>query len=144
MKKRAIFAGSVLLVLLFLLSMTGIAASQRYGVRSKIGGTQYGATQEIGHFQIGPGGSATAFTGGANVISSAQNQAVGYSFSIEKIGTGNQKSQVVFERSWDGRTDSPVALANLVLGPGFYALLVGGRPGSSVEISFSGVNVTVE
>ena len=143
-KKYGLAAASVLLVTLFLFSLTAFAAPQRYGVKSQIGGTQYGATQEIGHFKIGPGGSATAFSGGANVISSAQNQAIGYGFSIEKIGYGNQKTVVVFERSWNGQKDSPVAFTNLTLGPGYYALLVGGRPGSTAEISFTGVNVTVE
>ena len=144
MRKKLLITVSVVLVTLLLVSLTAFAAPSRYTVRSKIGGTQYGATQELEHFRIAPGGSATAFSGGAYVISSAQNQAIGYSFSIERIGSGNQKSVIVFERSWNGQKDSPVALTNLTLGPGHYVLLVGGRPGSSAEISFTGVNVTIE
>jgi len=144
MKKRALLVISVALVMVFLLSLTAFAAPQRYSVKSKIGGTQYGATQEIGHITVAAGGSASAFSGSAYVISAAQNQAIGYNFSIEKVGYGNQKNVIVFERSWNGQTDSPVALANLILGPGYYALLVGGRPGSSAEITFTGVNVTVD
>ena len=143
-KRKVLIAVSVVLVTLLLLSLTAFAAPQRYTVRSKIGGTQYGATQELVHFRIGPGGSAATFSGSSYVISSAQNQAIGYSFSIERIGSGNQKSVIVFERSWNGQKDSPVALSNLTLGPGYYVLLVGGRPGSSAEISFTGVNVTLE
>ena len=143
MKKRSLLIVALVLVVLLLLSLVVLAAP-RYSVRSKIGGTQYGATQEIGHFRVGPNGSASAFVGSANVISSAQNQAIGYGFHIERIGTGNQKTVTVFERSWNGKVDSPVALSNLVLGPGYYALLVGGRPGSSAEITFTGVNVTIE
>lgn len=144
MRKRSLFVTAIVLAALMLLSLTALAAPQRYGVTSKIGGTQYGATQELGSFIIGAGGSANAFQGGAYVISSAANQAVGYSFSIERIGYGNEKDVIVFERSWDGKKDSPVTLANLTLGPGRYVLLVGGRPGSSAEISFTGVNVKVE
>lgn len=142
--KRRMLIVPVMLIVLLLLSMTAFAAPGRYGVKSKIGGTQYGATQEIGHFTVGAGGSASAFQGGANVISSAESREIGYGFIIEKIGYGSEKSVTVFERSWNGRKDSPVAFANLVLGPGYYALLVGGRPGSSVEISFTGVNVKVD
>lgn len=144
MTKRGLQILSLLILTLFLLSLTAVAAPQRYSVQSKIGGTQYGATQEIGHFTVGAGGSAKDFQGGAYVISSAQNQEIGYSFSIEKIGQGGQKSVIVFQRSWNGKQDSPVALANLVLGPGYYALLVGGRPGSSAQVSFTGVNVKVQ
>ena len=143
MKKRSLLIVALVLVVLLLLSLV-VFAAPRYSVRSKIGGTQYGATQEIGHFRVGPNGSASAFVGSANVISSAQNQAIGYGFHIERIGTGNQKTVTVFERSWNGKVDSPIALSNLVLGPGYYALLVGGRPGSSAEITFTGVNVTIE
>ena len=143
MKKRSLLIVALVLVVLLLLSLVVLAAP-RYSVRSKIGGAQYGATQEVGHFRVGPNGSASAFVGSANVISSAQNQAIGYGFHIERIGTGNQKTVTVFERSWNGKVDSPVALSNLVLGPGYYALLVGGRPGSSAEITFTGVNVTIE
>ena len=143
MKKRSLLIVALVLVLMLLLSLIAFAAP-RYRVSSKIGGTQYGATQEIGHFRVGPNGSASAFQGGAHVISSAQNQAVGYSFHIERIGTGNQKTVTVFERSWNGKVDSPVAFGNLVLGPGYYALVVGGRPGSTAEITFNGVNVTVD
>ena len=144
MKKNLLIAVSVVLVTLLLLSLTAFAAPSRYTVRSKIGGTQFGATQELGHFRIAPGGSATAFSGGAYVISSAQNQAIGYGFAIQRNGTGNEKSVIVFERSWNGQKDSPVALANLTLSPGNYVLLVGGRPGSSAEITFTGVNVTID
>ena len=144
MRKNLLLVVSVVLVTLLLVSLTAFAAPARYTVRSKIGGTQYGATQELGHFRIGPGGSATTFSGGAYVISSAQNQAIGYGFAIQRNETGNQKSVIVFERSWNGQKDSPVALANLTLGPGNYVLLVGGRPGSSAEITFTGVNVTIE
>ena len=128
MRKNLLLVVSVVLVTLLLVSLTAFAAPARYTVRSKIGGTQYGATQELGHFRIGPGGSATTFSGGAYVISSAQNQAIGYGFAIQRNGTGNQKSVIVFERSWNGQKDSPVALANLTLSPGNYVLLVGGRP----------------
>ena len=144
MRKRSLFITAVVLAALMLLSLTVLAAPQHYSVTSKIGGTQYGATREIGSFIIGAGGSASAFQGSAHVISSAANQVVGYSFSIEKIGYGSEKDVIVFERSWDGKKDSPVALANLTLGPGHYVLLVGGRPGSSAEISFTGVNVKIE
>ena len=143
MKKQSLLLIALVLVALLLLSLIAYAAP-RYRVSSKIGGTQYGATQEIGHFRVGANGSASAFQGGANVISSAQNQAIGYGFHIERIGTGNQKTVTVFERSWNGKVDSPVALGNLVLGPGYYALLVGGRPRSTAEITFTGVNVTVD
>jgi hypothetical protein len=143
MKKQSLRIFVLLLGLIFLFSLTSFAAP-RYSVSSKIGGTQYGATQEIGHFRVGPNGSASAFQGGAYVISAAENRAIGYGFHIEKIGSGNQKTVVVFERSWNGKVDSPVSLGNLVLGPGYYALVVGGRPGSSVEISFTGSNVTIE
>ena len=144
MRRNLLIAISVVLVTLLLLSLTAFAAPSRYTVRSKIGGTQFGATQELGHFRIAPGGSATAFSGGAYVISSAQNQAIGYGFAIQRNGTGNEKSVIVFERSWNGQKDSPVALANLTLSPGNYVLLVGGRPGSSAEITFTGVNVTID
>ena len=144
MKKQSLLVIALLLVVMLLVSLTAFAAPLRYRVQSKIGGTQYGATQEIGHFRVGANGSATAFQGGANVISNATNQANGYGFHIERIGTGNQKTVTVFERSWNGQVDSPVAFGNLVLGPGYYALLVGGRPGSMAEITFNGVNVTVE
>jgi len=142
-KKRMLMTLSVCLISLLFLSVTGFAA-QWFTVRSKIGGTQYGATQEIGHFRVGPGGQAYDFKGNAYVISSAQNQQIGYTFSIDKIGYGNERTVTVFERSWDGQKDSPVALSQLRLGPGYYALMVGGRPGSSAEISFTGVNVTRE
>jgi len=102
MKKRSLLIVALVLVLMLLLSLIAFAAP-RYRVSSKIGGTQYGATQEIGHFRVGPNGSASAFQGGAHVISSAQNQAVGYGFHIERIGTGNQKTVTVFERSWNGK-----------------------------------------
>ncbi len=144
MRKQSLLVIALLLVVMLVLSLAAYAAPQRYSVRSKIGGTQYGATQEIGHFTVGANGSASAFQGGANVISAAENRAIGYGFHIEKIGSGNQKTVTVFERSWNGKVDSPVAFGNLVLGPGYYALLVGGRPGSSAEISFTGVNVTIE
>ena len=81
MRKNLLIVVSVVLVTLLLVSLTAFAAPARYTVRSKIGGTQYGATQELSHFRIGPGN---------------------------------------------------------------YVLLVGGRPGSSAEISFTGVNVTLE
>jgi hypothetical protein len=144
MRKQSVFVVALLLVLMLLVSLTAFAAPQRYRVQSKIGGTQYGATQEIGHFRVGANGSASAFQGGANVISSAANQAIGYGFHIERIGVGNQKTVTVFERSWNGQVDTPVALSNLVLGPGYYALLVGGRPGSTAEITFNGINVTLD
>ena len=142
-KKRMSVILSVCLIFILFSSVTAFTA-QWFTVRSKIGGTQYGATQEIGHFRVGPNGQAYAFKGGAHVISSAQNQQIGYAFSIDKIGYGNQRTVRVFERSWDGRKDSPVPLSQLRLGPGYYALMVGGRPGSMVEISFTGENVTRE
>ena len=144
MRNRSLQIVAALLAVMLLLTLTVLAAPQRYGVTSKIGGTQYGATQELGHFTVGAGGSASAFEGGAHVISNAANSEIGYSFSIEKIGYGNEKNVIVFERSWNGKKDSPVAFANLVLGPGHYVLLVGGRPGSYAQISFAGVNVKVK
>ena len=144
MRKQSLFVVALLLVLMLLVSLTAFAAPQRYRVQSKIGGTQYGATQEIGHFRVGANGSTSALQGGANVISSAANQAIGYGFHTERISVGNQKTVTVFERSWNGQVDTPVALGNLVLGPGYYALLVGGRPGSTAEITFNGINVTLD
>jgi hypothetical protein len=142
MRNRTIVVLAICVISLLALSSLSGAAAQWFTVQSKIGGTQYGATQEIGHFRVASNGQAYNFSGSSYVISSAQNQQIGYSFSIEKIGYGGQRTVKVFERSWNGQQDSPVPLNQLRLGPGDYALLVGGRPGSSAEISFYGENVT--
>lgn len=143
MKKYSWFIFSLTALFVFAsLAPVSAAPAQWYTVESKIGGTQYGATQELGRFQVGNGGVAYNFSGSAHVISAAQNQQILYCFGIERIGYGNQKSTKVFERSCDGQKDLPVALQQLRLGPGNYVLLVGGRPGSMAKIQFYGVNVT--
>lgn len=142
MKKKCLTILTMSSVLLIAFSVSAFAAAQWFTVQSKIGGTQYGATQELGRFQVGTGGQTYNFSGNATVISSAQNQQTVYCFSIDRIGSGNQKTVTVFERSCDGRKDSPVALSQLRLGTGNYVLLVGGRPGSTAQISFYGTKVT--
>lgn len=141
-RKKCLAILILLPVLIIAFSFSAHAAAQWFTVQSKIGGTQYGATQELGRFQVVAGGQAYNFSGNANVISSAQNQQILYCFSIDRIGSGNQKSVTVFERSCDGKRDAPTALSQLRLGPGNYVLLVGGRPGSTAQITFYGTNVT--
>ena len=51
MKRQSLLVIALLLVVMLLLSLTALAAPLRYRVQSKIGGTQFGATQEIGHFR---------------------------------------------------------------------------------------------
>ena len=65
MKKRMVMLLSVCLISFVLLSVPALAA-QWFTVQSKIGGTQYGATQEIGHFRVAAGGQAYDFKGSSS------------------------------------------------------------------------------
>lgn len=114
-------------------------AASTYTVESTIGGTSMQAVSQLGRFTIGPGGKAYGFSGTSTVIGFDGNTT--YNFRIEKVDEPSAK--LVFERNIDGKTESPVSLGSLTLGPGKYVLVIGGKAGGRAVISFTGENVTI-
>jgi hypothetical protein len=136
--KKGIWITGVLVAVLVILSSIAVAAGT-YSVESTIGGTSLQAESNLGRFTIAPGGKAYGFSGSSVVMGFDGNTI--YNFMIKKVDEPSAK--VVFERNVDGKTDSPVPLASLTLGPGKYVLVIGGKAGGRAVISFTGENVSV-
>ena len=139
MKKGKWIAGVVVAVLVIVASFCLAVAAGTYSVESTISGTSLQAESNLGRFTIAPGGKAYGFSGSSVVMGFDGNTT--YNLMIKKVDEPSAK--VVFERNPDGRTDSPVPLGSLTLGPGKYVLVIGGKAGGRAVISFTGENVTV-
>lgn len=134
---RKILLGIVFVVLSASL-LTLALAQQTFTIESIIGGDSMRAESNLGRFSVGSGGKAYGFSGSSAVI--GWDGKTTRNFLIQKVGA---QTETVFERNVDGVTDSLVALSSLVLGPGKYVLVIGGKAGGRATITFTGVNVTV-
>lgn len=139
----------VLVLAITVLTSLGIAATieagdRRITVTASIGHGGLGAGQKewmaarnVGEFTVPPNGTAINFECRLNVFSI---------YSLDPSGKEIDRFRRDINKVWNsqlrqfvetGTVDTPVALNNLVLGPGTYFFFVPGKPGAAGTLSLT-------